>query len=113
MKLTKENVGEIAVGKNSEIGLSLDDLMRMAVIESLTSEPSKGSADPCPQWALVLHAFFDGELDAADSVTCEQHLAQCHGCFLEVEKLKLIRRKIERFALGGHARTALPNRSGR
>jgi Putative zinc-finger len=104
---TKERFGESAV----EMLLSLSDLMRIATIQSPAPERSGGRARPCAEWELALHAFFDEELDAADSFTCEQHLAQCQGCSLEVENLKAMRRKIERFAMGWHASAALRNRS--
>jgi len=92
---------------------SLSDLVRMAMIRPPTPEPSKHTAGPCPDWELVLHAFFDGELDAADSLTCEQHLAQCQGCAAEVENLKSMRQKIKRSVMGWPAPIALRNRSAR
>ena len=54
---------------------------------------------PCSEWELLLHAFFDGELDAVHSLRCEQHLAQCPGCSVEVNKLKALRRRIVRVAV--------------
>lgn len=90
---------------------SLRDLVRMAMIRPSTPERSN-TTGPCLEWELVLHAFFDGELDAADSLTCEQHLAQCQGCSAEVENLKSMRRKIKR-SMGWTAPAALRNRSAR
>jgi len=92
---------------------SLSDLVRMAMIRPATPERSMHTAGPCPEWEFVLHAFFDGELDAADSFTFEQHLAQCQGCSSEVENLKSMRQKIKRSVRGWPAPVALRNRSAR
>src|ERR1700678_1046880 len=73
-------------------------------------ESSASNAGPCSEWELVLHAFFDGELDAAGSLACKQHLGQCQGCFVEVEKLKSMRRIFTRSAIGWTAPIALRNR---
>jgi len=85
----------------------LNDLMRIAMICLPGRESSVGTVGPCSEWELALHALFDGELDATDSFTCEQHLGQCHGCFLEVKKWKSMRRKIRRIVVGWPARRAL------
>jgi hypothetical protein len=74
-------------------------------------ESSTRNAGPCSEWELVLHAFFDGELDAAGSLACEQHLGQCRGCFVEVKKLKSMRR-ILRSAISWTSPIALRNRIG-
>jgi anti-sigma factor RsiW len=71
---------------------------------------SMSTAGPCSEWELVLHAFFDGELGAADSLTCEQHLGQCQRCAVEVKNLKSIRQKITRSARNWPAAGALRNR---
>ena len=34
----------------------------------------------CSDWELVLHAFFDAELNAADSLACELRLGRCQRC---------------------------------
>jgi Putative zinc-finger len=73
-------------------------------------EASTSNAGPCSEWELVLHAFFDGELDTAGSLACEQHLGHCRGCFVEVEKLKSMRRIFTRSAIGWTAPIALRNR---
>jgi len=34
----------------------------------------------CPEFETLLHGLFDGELDAANAIRCEQHLAECAAC---------------------------------
>jgi hypothetical protein len=62
-------------------------------------ESSIGTAGACSDWALVLHAFFDGELDAAGSVACMLYLGRCRGCSGELKNLKSMRQKIRRPAI--------------
>jgi anti-sigma factor RsiW len=108
---TKETFGQTGVGKRGEVTLSLRDLMGMAAAQpSAPVRDRTGAAAACAEWGFALHAFFDGELDSADSFACEQHLTQCQGCSLEIENLEVMRRKIKRFALGWHA-PALRTRS--
>jgi|SRR5882724_5319042 len=107
---TKETFGQAGVGERGEVKLSLRDLMGMAVIQSPAPEHCRAGAAACAEWGFVLHAFFDGELDLADSFTCERHLAHCQGCSLEIESLEVMRRKIKRFAQGWAA-PALRSRS--
>jgi anti-sigma factor RsiW len=73
---------------------------------------SMSTAGPCSEWELVLHAFFDGELGAADSLICEQHLERCQRCSGEMENLKSMRLKFTRSAMGWVAPDALRNRIG-
>jgi hypothetical protein len=98
---TKETFGQTGVGKRGEVTLSLRDLMDM--VQPPVSVRGRAGAEACAEWGFALHAFFDGELDPADSFTCEQHLRQCQGCSLEIESLKVMRRKIKRFAQGRDA----------
>src|ERR1700738_1956340 len=86
--------------------------MCIAMICLPACESSVSAAGPCSDWELVLHAFFDGELDAVDSFRCEKLLGQCQGCFLEVRNLKSMRRKIQRSAVSWPARGRLRNRIG-
>lgn len=104
MKLTKpkETFDQAGVGARGEMTLSLRDLMGMAVAQPAAPTHGRGSG-VCGEWEFALHAFFDGELDSADSFACEQHLTQCQGCSQEIENLEIMRRKIKRFALGWHA----------
>jgi hypothetical protein len=41
----------------------------------------------CSDWELVLHAFFDAELNAADSLACELRLGRCQRCSGEMKDL--------------------------
>jgi hypothetical protein len=106
----KEAFDEISVGNRDRLKVSLSDIMRIAMLQPPVPARSTGAPGPCSEWELALHAFFDEELDMVDSLTCEQHLAQCQGCSLEVENLKAMRRKIKRFAMRC-APAALRNRS--
>jgi hypothetical protein len=101
---TKETLGQTGIGERGEVTLSLCDLMGMAVAQTPpVSVRGRAGAEACTEWGFALHAFFDGELDPADSFACEQHLRQCQGCSLEIESLKVMRRKIKRFAQGRDA----------
>jgi anti-sigma factor RsiW len=80
-------------------------MVRLPTLESSTT-------GPCSEWELALHAFFDGELDAADSLTCEQHLERCQRCSGEMKNLKSMRLKFTRSAIGWAAPDALRNRIG-
>jgi anti-sigma factor RsiW len=55
---------------------------------------SASGQHPCPDWELLLHGFVDGELDAANTLRCEQHLAGCPGCAAEVTNLLALRRRM-------------------
>jgi hypothetical protein len=107
---TKETFGQAGVGKRGEVTLSLRDLMDMAVAQSPGTEHGRVGLAACAEWEFALHAFFDGELDSADSFICEQHLTQCQACSLEIENLEVMRRKIKRLALGWHASAGLRRR---
>jgi anti-sigma factor RsiW len=50
--------------------------MRMAMIRPPSPESSTSSAGACTDWEPVLHAFFDGELNADDSLACQPHLGR-------------------------------------
>ena len=89
----------------------LSDMVRIAMLPP-APESSLSTAGPCSDWELVLHAFFDGELDAADSLACELHLQRCQGCSGELKSLKSMRQKIRRSAIGWTAPGALRNRIG-
>ena len=90
--------------------LSLSDAMRMAMIR--TPAPETSTAGACTDWELVLHAFFDGELNAVDSLACELHLWRCKRCSGQMKGLKSMRQKLRRSAIGWAAPHALRNRIG-
>jgi anti-sigma factor RsiW len=87
-------------------------MVRIAMLPPLASESSMSTAGACSDWELVLHAFFDRELDAADSLACELHLERCQRCAGELKNLKSMRQKIRRSAVGWAAPGALRNRIG-
>jgi hypothetical protein len=95
----------------SQLTFSLSYMVRIAMIRPPAPESST-MAGACPEWELVLHAFFDGELDVADSLTCELHLGRCPRCSGEMKKLKFIRRKLKRSAIGWAAPRASRDRIG-
>jgi anti-sigma factor RsiW len=45
----------------------------------------------CADRRLELHAFVDGELDAANALAFERHLTACDGCSAELERLRALR----------------------
>jgi anti-sigma factor RsiW len=92
--------------------LSLSDAMRMAMIRTRAPESSTSTAGACTDWELVLHAFFDEELNAADSLACELHLGRCQRCSGQMKDLKSMRQKLRRSAIGWAARDTLRNRIG-
>jgi anti-sigma factor RsiW len=61
------------------------------------------AAKPCPDWALMLHGFVDGELDAAHSLQIERHIATCPHCAKELESLQALKQRIAQ--RGVHWRT--------
>jgi anti-sigma factor RsiW len=91
---------------------SLSDMVRIAMISPPAPETRINTAGACSDWELALHAFFDGELDAADSQACELHLKRCQRCSGELRNLKSIRRKFRRSAIGWAASAVLRNRIG-
>jgi len=91
---------------------SLSDMMRIAMLPPPAPESSLSTTGACSDWELVLHAFFDGELDAAGSLACELHLDRCQGCSGELKNLKSMRQKIRRSVIAWAAPDALRNRIG-
>jgi anti-sigma factor RsiW len=91
---------------------SLNEMVRIVMLPPLAPESSMSTAGACSDWELVLHAFFDGELDAADSLACELHLERCQGCSREMKNLKSMRQKLRRSVIAWAAPNALRNRIG-
>ncbi len=79
---------------------SLGDMVCIVMISPPALETGMSTAGACSDWKLVLHAFFDGELDAADSQVCELHLERCQRCSGELRNLKSLRQKLRRSAIG-------------
>jgi anti-sigma factor RsiW len=45
----------------------------------------------CTDKELLLHGLLDGELDAANTLTCEAHLSECAACAAEFRRLQALR----------------------
>jgi anti-sigma factor RsiW len=70
-----------------------------------------GAAEgPCEEWGILLHGYADGELDAANALRFEQHLAGCAGCAAELERLEALRQAIAQDAVRWPASPALRER---
>jgi anti-sigma factor RsiW len=91
---------------------SFSHTVRAAMIPSPAPESGIGTAGACSDWELVLHAFFDGELDAADSLACKLHLGQCQRCSGELKNLRSMRQKFRRSVIRWAAPDALRDRIG-
>jgi anti-sigma factor RsiW len=89
---------------------SFNDMVCIAVTPPLSPESSLSTGGACPDWELVLHAFFDGELNSADSLACKLHLRGCQRCSGELKNLELMRQKLRRSAIRWAAPDALRNR---
>jgi anti-sigma factor RsiW len=48
----------------------------------------------CTDKELLLHGLLDGELDAANTLLCEEHLTQCAGCAAEFARLRALRSRL-------------------
>jgi anti-sigma factor RsiW len=59
----------------------------------------------CHDNELMLHGLLDGELDAANALSCEAHIRICTGCATELERLRAIRAAL---ATSGIAHVAPP-----
>jgi anti-sigma factor RsiW len=53
----------------------------------------------CPQIRKLLHAYHDGELDAADGAEMDEHLVHCQHCFDLTRSLWTLRRALQNPAL--------------
>src|SRR5215218_5448981 len=48
----------------------------------------------CADMKLLMHGLLDGELDAANALKCEEHLATCSSCAAEYEAFQALRQAI-------------------
>ncbi|WP_430911603.1 anti-sigma factor family protein [Methylobacterium sp. sgz302541] len=64
----------------------------------------------CPDWAALLHAHLDGELDAANTLRCESHLAGCPECRAAFARLQAVRSVLARDGVAFAAPQALHER---
>jgi anti-sigma factor RsiW len=61
----------------------------------------------CPDKELLLHGLLDGELDAANTLSCEQHLQECAGCAAEFARLQALRNRLRTRGVAFDAPAAL------
>ncbi len=66
----------------------------------------------CEELRLLLHAYFDGELDAARSLEAEKHLANCPGCQRQLADQQAMRQALAAPELYFRAGAALRRRIG-
>jgi anti-sigma factor RsiW len=64
----------------------------------------------CPDRILHLHALFDGELDAVNSLATEAHVETCAGCAAELRRLEEIHGLLATPGVSPPAPEALRNR---
>ena len=48
----------------------------------------------CADKELLLHGLLDGELDAANTLSCEAHLQKCPACADEFARLQALRSRL-------------------
>ncbi len=48
----------------------------------------------CADKELLLHGLLDGELDAANALSCEAHLQECPSCAAEFGRLRALRNRL-------------------
>src|SRR3954469_11937013 len=48
----------------------------------------------CADMKLLMHGLLDGELDAANALKCDEHLAACGACTAEFESYQALRQAI-------------------
>ncbi|MBS0416556.1 MAG: anti-sigma factor [Proteobacteria bacterium] len=61
----------------------------------------------CADKELLLHGLLDGELDAANTLTCEAHLQECAGCAAEFARLQALRSRLRTPGVAFEAPAAL------
>lgn len=61
----------------------------------------------CPDKELLLHGLLDGELDAANTLSCEAHLRECAGCAAEFARLQALRSRLRTPGIAFEAPAAL------
>lgn len=64
----------------------------------------------CVDQEMLLHALFDGELDAANSLAVETHLRACAGCAAELTRLAAVREAVGQSSMKHRAPLALYDR---
>jgi anti-sigma factor RsiW len=61
----------------------------------------------CTDKELLLHGLLDGELDAVNTLLCEEHLTQCTACAAEFARLQALRSKLRTPGVAFEAPAAL------
>ena len=61
----------------------------------------------CADKELLLHGLLDGELDAANTLSCEAHLQECAGCAAEFARLQALRSRLRTPGVAFEAPAAL------
>jgi len=61
----------------------------------------------CADKELLLHGLLDGELDAANTLSCEAHLQECAGCAQEFARLQALRSRLRTPGVAFEAPAAL------
>ena len=56
---------------------------------------------------LLLHGLLDGELDAANTLSCEAHIKECANCAAEFARLQALRRRLRTPGVAFEAPAAL------
>jgi anti-sigma factor RsiW len=64
----------------------------------------------CADKQLLLHGLLDAELDAANTLSCEAHLAECPGCAKEFARLQALRDRLRTPGVAFQAPLALRQR---
>jgi anti-sigma factor RsiW len=61
----------------------------------------------CADKELLLHGLLDGELDAANTLSCEAHLRECAACAAEFARLQALRNRLRTPGVAFEAPAAL------
>ena len=64
----------------------------------------------CADMKLLMHGLLDGELDAANALRCDEHLATCTNCAAEYETYRSLRQVIRTHDASRRAPDALRSR---
>ncbi|WP_046861513.1 anti-sigma factor family protein [Microvirga massiliensis] len=64
----------------------------------------------CADMKLLMHGLLDGELDAANALKCDEHLATCTNCAAEYETYRSLRQAIRTHDVSRRAPDALRSR---
>src|SRR4051794_26866759 len=61
----------------------------------------------CSDKELLLHGLLDGELDAANTLSCEAHIKECANCAAEFARLQALRSRLRTPGVAFEAPAAL------